>query len=77
MAEEKKHLLPYKPPLELAAVSENTVNLGSMVCANTAFYSVPEHLTGKKVFVKKYHDEIRVFAANEPVCTHKRVFGNQ
>jgi transposase len=76
MAEEKNHLLPYKPPLELASISENTVNSSSMVCVDTAFYSVPEHLTGKKVIVKKYHDEIRVFAANELVCTHKRVFGN-
>ena len=74
--EEKECLLPYKPPLELAAISENTVNSGSMVCVDTCFYSVPEYLVDKKVIVKKYHDEIRVYAGNELVCKHKRIFGN-
>ena len=74
--EEKQHLLPGKPPLELAVISENSVNSGSMVSVDTAFYSVPEHLVGKKVIVKKYHDEVRVYAGNELVCKHKRVFGN-
>ena len=74
--EEKQCLLPYKPPLELAVVTENTVNTYSMVCVDTSFYSVPEYLVGKKVIVKKYHDEIRVYAGNDLVCRHKRVFGN-
>jgi transposase len=72
---EKKCLLPYKPPLELAAISDNKVNTSSMVCVDTCFYSVPEHLVGKAVIVKKYHDEIRIYAANELVCSHPRVFG--
>jgi hypothetical protein len=73
--EEKKCLLPYKPPLELAMISENKVNSGSMVCVDSCHYSVPEHLAGKLVIVKKYHDEIRVYAANELVCSHPRIFG--
>lgn len=73
--QEKACLVEYKPPLELAAISEKTVNSYSFVCVDTAFYSVPEYLVGKKVTVKKYHDEIRVYAANELVCTHSRVFG--
>jgi flavodoxin len=75
LEEEKKHLLPYKPPLELAKISENTVCTYGFICVNTAFYSVPEHLVGKKVTVKLYHDEVRVFSGNEPVCVHKRIFG--
>jgi hypothetical protein len=47
-----------------------------MICVDTVFYSVPEHLVGKRVIVKKYHDEIRVFAGNIMVCRHKRIFGN-
>jgi transposase len=74
--EEKKCLLPYMPPYELATISEHTVDTYSFICVNTAFYSVPEYLVCKKVIVKKYHDEIRVFAGNELVCTHKRIFGN-
>jgi hypothetical protein len=40
------------------------------------FYSVPEHLVGKRVIVKKYHNEIRVFVGNSMVARHKRLFGN-
>jgi len=76
MEEEKHHLLPYKPPLELAAISEHSVNSYSMICVDTCFYSVPEHLVGRKVVVKKYHDEIRIYAGNSFVCRHKRIFGN-
>jgi len=76
MKEERQHLLPHKPPLELAGISEHTVNNQGMVCVNTCFYSVPEYLVGKKVVVKKYHDEIRLYAGNDLVCIHKRVFGN-
>lgn len=72
---ERQCLLAYKPPLELATISENSVNSSSMISVDAAFYSVPEHLVGKKVIVKKYHDEIRVFAGNEMVCKHNRVFG--
>jgi|GEM_PF-403967 len=72
---EKKHLIPTKPPLELATVSENKVNHYSFIHVDTVYYSVPEELVGKKVTVKKYHDEIRVFYSNEPVCKHERKFG--
>lgn len=74
--EEMKHLKPYRPVLELAMISENKVNSSSMISIDTAFYSVPEHLVGKKVIVKKYHDEIRVYANLIEVCRHKRIFGN-
>jgi hypothetical protein len=43
---------------------------------DTVFYSVPEYLVGKRVIIKKYHNEIRVYAANEMVAKHKRLFGN-
>jgi hypothetical protein len=43
---------------------------------DTVKYSVPEHLVGKKVFVKKYHNEIRIYAGNELVAKHKRLLGN-
>jgi len=74
--EEKDRLLPYKPPLELASISENTVSTSGMVWIDTVFYSVPEYLVGKKVVVKKYHDEVRIYAANELICKHKRIFGS-
>lgn len=76
MEEEKKHLQPYMPPLELAIISEAKVNSSSLISVDTVFYSVPEHLVGKRVFVKKYHNEIRIYAGNEMICKHNRLFGN-
>jgi len=76
MEAEKKKLLPYRPPLELGIISEAKVNPSSLVSVDTVFYSVPEYLVGKKVIVKKYHNEIRVYAMNEMVAKHKRLFGN-
>ena len=76
MEEEKGHLKPYRPPLELATISDPKVNPSSLVSVDTVFYSVPEHLVGMRVIVKKYHNEIRVYAGNEMVAKHKRLFGN-
>jgi hypothetical protein len=74
--EEKQNLLPYRPPLELAVIGECKASPYSFISVDTAFYSVPEHLVGHTVTVKKYHDEIRVYAGNELVCRHPRIFGN-
>jgi hypothetical protein len=76
MEEEKKHLCPYRPPLELAVICEAKVNPSSLISVDTVFYSVPEHLVGKRVIVKKYIGEIRVYISNEMVAKHKRLFGN-
>jgi hypothetical protein len=76
MEEEKQYLRPYRPPLELADVREAKVDTCSFVSVDTVKYSVPEHLVGKHVYVKKYHNEIRVFYDYEMVATHKRIFGN-
>jgi transposase len=76
MEEEKKRLQPYRPPLELAVISEAKVNPSSLISVDTVFYSVPEYLVGKRVIVKKYLGEIRVYAQNKMVAKHKRLFGN-
>jgi len=75
MGEERKHLLPYRPPLELAIVCDAKVNPSSLISVDTVYYSVPEHLVGTRVIVKKYHNEIRAYASNELVAKHKRIFG--
>ena len=76
MEEEKEHLMAYRPQLELAVVTEAKVTPSSLISVDTVFYSVPEYMVGKRVIVKKYHNEIRVYAANEMVAAHKRLFGN-
>lgn len=76
MEEEKQHLRPYRPPLELAVVTEAKVNPSSLISVDTVFYSVPEYLVGGRVIVKKYHNEIRAYVGNDMVARHKRRFGN-
>jgi hypothetical protein len=73
--EEKIHLTPYRPKLELGTISENDVNSYSFVHVDNNFYSVPEYLVGKKVVIKKYYDEICIYSNNTKVCQHKKVEG--
>ena len=74
--EERACLLPVMPPLELATICECKVDKSSLISVDCVKYSVPEHLVGKLVIVKKYHEKICVYAENQPVCVHKRAFGN-
>jgi len=74
--EERKHLLPYRPPLELAEITTAKVDKTSLISVDTVKYSVPEELVRQTVIVKKYHDEIRVFFNNSEVCRHRRATGN-
>lgn len=73
--EEKEKLLSWKPPLELAEISENEVNSYGFIQTENNFYSVPEYLVGKKVTVKRYAGEIVIYAAGTKVCSHKRLEG--
>lgn len=73
--EEKLCLLPYKPKLELANISENDVNTYGFVQVENNFYSVPEYLVGKKVTVKNYFDEICIYSNNCKVCEHQKLDG--
>lgn len=75
LEEEKKCLLPYMPPLELAQLATAKVDKTSLISVDCVKYSVPEWLVGETVFVKKYHDEIRIFWQNKEVCRHRREFG--
>lgn len=75
LEEERECLLPYMPPLELAQPANAKVDKTSLISVDCVKYSVPERLAGEIVFVKKYHDEIRIFWRNEEVCRHRREFG--
>jgi predicted transcriptional regulator len=76
MDEEKLHLLPYKPKLELANISLNKVNKYSFVQVENNFYSVPEYLVGMQVSVKSYFDRIMIYSNNNKVCEHKKIDGS-
>ena len=73
--EEMKHLLPERPPLEIAKISENTVDKYSFVRVDNNFYSVPDYLVGRKVTVKNYPAEIVVYSGMNEVCRHVKKYG--
>lgn len=73
--EEKKYLLPYKPKLELAKISNAKVNKYSCVRVENNFYSVPEHLVNKTVIVHNYLNQLIIFINNEKVAEHKKIDG--
>ena len=73
--EEKELLMPARPPLEIARISENNVDKYSFIRVDNNFYSVPDYLVGKKLIVKSYPEEIIVYSGLEKVCSHKRIAG--
>lgn len=73
--EEIKHLLPYKPKLELAKNSVQKVNKYSFIRVENNFYSVPEYLVDKEITAKVYYDKICAYANNNIVCEHKKIDG--
>jgi transposase len=76
LEEEKPYLLPDMPPLELADIQTASADKKSLISVGRVKYSIPEEFAGKKVIVKKYHDEIRVFHGNTELCRHRREFVN-
>ena len=73
--EEMKHLLPFRPPLELSKMTVQNVDKYSFVRVDNCFYSVPEYLVGRKVTVRRYVKEIVVYSGMDEVCRHKRKDG--
>ena len=73
--EERRHLRPYRPPLELAEISDQKVDKYSFVRVDNNFYSVPDYLVGRQVLVKNYATEIEVYSVGNKVCSHKKKEG--
>jgi len=75
--EEKKHLLPERPPLELAKISKNNVDKYSFVRVDNNFYSVPDYMVGRDVTVKNYPAEIIMYSGMNEICRHIKIDGFQ
>lgn len=73
--EEKKHLIPYKPPLDLAEIRTVTVNKYSFARIMNNSYSLPDYLVKKKLIAKIYHDRIKFYSNEYFVCEHKKIDG--
>ena len=75
--DEKKCLLPYKPPFELGKLTEQKVSKYSLIQVEGNFYSVPDHLVDEWVKVKTYQSEILVYSKSRMVARHKKIDGFQ
>ena len=75
IVEEKKHLLSWRPPFELAHMVQGRVNKYSLIQFETNAYSVPDYLVGHTVQLKVYHDYFVVYANHEEVCRHQKIEG--
>ena len=73
--EEKKHLLPRRPKLELGNVNLQKVNSYSFVQIDKNFYSVPDYLVGREVITRGYVNKVCIYSNNIFVCEHKKVDG--
>jgi transposase len=72
---EVEHLLPWRPPLELSRMTEQTVDKYSFVRVDNNFYSVPEYLVGRQLTVRSYIKDIIIYSGLNEVCRHDRLDG--
>lgn len=70
-------MIPAKPPLELADISENVVDKYSLIRVDNGFYSVPDYLVGYTLTVKTYPDEVIAYSGFNEVCRHKRLHADE
>ena len=73
--EERQLLMPTRPPLEIATISEHDVDKYSFIRLDNNFYSVPDYLVGKKVIVKSYPEEVIVYSGLGKVASHRKLSG--
>jgi transposase len=73
--EEKAHLAPTRPPLDLADVSTPKVNKYSFVQVANNSYSVPEYMVGHVVTAKCYVFEVLIYAGTSLIAKHSRLRG--
>ena len=69
---ELTYLTPSPPPYELAEFTEAAVSKYGFISVDGNRYSVPETFVGKRVSVKKYHDEIRILFDFKEIAKHVR-----
>ena len=73
--EEKKELLNLRPRYELASVSEHKVDKYSLIQVDRNKYSVPDYMVERKVLVRKYAREIKIYVNDKLLASHKRKDG--
>lgn len=74
-AQEQKHLLPYRVPLDTYLTSTYKVNKYSLIHVDSNFYSVPDYLVGKEVTVRKNIQQIKVYYQDHFLFKAERLIG--
>lgn len=77
VTEEKLHLLPFKPKLDMAITTLQHVSKYSVVQVENNFYSVPEQLTGEEVLIKNYVETIDIYYKHHLACSHEKIDGDK
>jgi transposase-like protein len=71
---ERAHLYAYPGKMECFSGDHLRVDKYATICFGTNRYSVPDHLSGRMVFVKIYASYLRIYENNTVVCTHQRTY---
>lgn len=74
-AEEQSHLLPYRVPLDTYLSALYKVSKYSFIHVDSNFYSVPDYLVGKEVYIRKNIDHIKVYYQDRFLFKAKRLIG--
>ncbi len=71
---ERSKLYAYPGRMECFSGEHLRVDKYATICFGTNRYSVPDHLSGRMVFVKVYASHLRIYENNTVVCTHQRSY---
>jgi hypothetical protein len=60
--------------MECFAAENYKVDKYFTISFGTNGYSIPDHMTGKMVFVKIYSQSLKIFDGNNVLCQHGRTY---
>jgi len=75
LLQERPSLWKYPGPMECFITHSLKVDKYATLCFGTNRYSVPDIFCGKMVDVKVYSNEVKIYFAHGPVCSHERNYG--
>ena len=74
LEQERQPLYALPGRMECFSGEHYRVDKYATICFGTNRYSVPDHLSGRMVFVKVYADLLRIYDTNTVVCCHERSY---
>lgn len=74
LAQEHSGLYTHPGRMECFSAENLKVDKYATICFATNRYSVPDHLTGKMLFVKIYSHQIKIYDMQQVLCSHPRIY---